>query len=105
MAAIGFAFEVLAFLVILIHFTLSALVPLMWPADLLLFPVWAILAVAILAMGALGLSLAKSEEREGARMGYVLILIFSIIAFPLLWGFVVGSVLAFIGGIVGLLES
>ncbi len=105
LGAVGFAFGALAFLVVLIHFMLSIFLPPMWIADFLLFPVWLLLSAAIMAVGAVGLSMAASEDPQKARAGYVLLILFSVVAFPILWGFVVGSILAFVGGLVGLLES
>ncbi|MDP7983136.1 MAG: hypothetical protein ACP5G6_06860 [Conexivisphaera sp.] len=105
MGAIGFAFGVLAFLVVLAHFTLMVLLPPMWPVEFLLFPVWLILSVAVLAIGGIGLSIAASEDPARAKTGYVLLILYSIVAFPVFWGFIVGSILTFVGGIVGLVES
>jgi len=105
MGAIGFALGVLAFLLGLAHFTLMILLPPMWPIEFLLFPAWLMLSVAVLAVGGIGLSIAKSQDPGRARTGYALLLIYSIIAFPIFWGFVIGSILSFVGGIVGLIES
>ncbi|MGC9192104.1 MAG: hypothetical protein ACP5GT_05630 [Conexivisphaera sp.] len=105
MGTVGFAFGLLAFLLVLAHFLLSILLPPMWPVDLMIFPVWFILSVAVLAIGGIGLSIAGSEDRSKAKTGYVLLILFSIVAFPILWGFVIGSILSFVGGIVGLVES
>lgn len=105
MGAVGFALGILAFLVVLVHFTLMTLLPPLWPVEVILFPVWLLLSIAVLAIGGVGLSLAGSEERSRARTGYALMILFSIVAFPLVWGFVIGSILSFIGGVIGLIES
>ncbi len=104
MGAIGFALGVLAFLLGLAHFTLMISLPPMWHIELL-FPTWLMLSVAVLAVGGIGLSIAKSQDPGRARTGYALLLVYSIIAFPIFWGFVIGSILSFVGGIVGRIES
>lgn len=64
--------------------------------------VWIITAVAVIAIGAYGIVLMNSTNLGSVRTGATLVLIASIIAFPTMWGFMIGSLLMFAGSILGL---
>ncbi|MCP8308113.1 MAG: DUF4064 domain-containing protein [archaeon] len=63
---------------------------------------WLILAILIIAIGLYGALLMNSSDLSRVRTGSTLVLIASILAFPVVWGFIVGSLLMFIGSILGL---
>lgn len=64
--------------------------------------VWLILALVVIGLGAYGAVLMNSADISKVRTGSTLVLIVSIIAFPTMWGFLIGSLLMFIGGLLGL---
>jgi len=59
-------------------------------------------AVAIVALGFYGALLMNSSSLARVRMGSTLVLIASIIAFPTMWGFLIGSLLMFVSSLLGL---
>lgn len=63
---------------------------------------WLILAVVIVAVGVYGAVLINSANLRRVRMGATLVLVASIIAFPTMWGFVIGSLLMFVGSLLAL---
>ncbi|MCP8309450.1 MAG: hypothetical protein H3Z54_12295 [archaeon] len=63
---------------------------------------WLILAIPIIAIGLYGALLMNSSNLSRVRTGSTLVLIASILAFPVMWGFIIGSLLMFIGSILGL---
>ncbi|MGQ9468641.1 MAG: hypothetical protein ACUVTD_02255 [Nitrososphaerales archaeon] len=63
---------------------------------------WLILAIPIIAIGVYGAFLINSSNLSRVRTGSTLVLIASILAFPVMWGFIIGSLLMFIGSILGL---
>jgi len=71
-----------------------------------LHPVWAIvwivLAIIVTALGVYGAVLMNSANLGRVRMGATLVLVASIIALPTMWGFLVGSILMFVGSLLGL---
>jgi hypothetical protein len=64
--------------------------------------IWLISAVIVIALGVYGAVLMNSTQVGRVRMGATLVLIASIIAFPTMWGFMIGSLLMFVGSILGL---
>jgi len=64
--------------------------------------VWIISALIVIGLGVYGLVLMNSTRIGRVRTGSTLVLIASIIAFPTMWGFLIGSLLMFIGSILGL---
>lgn len=64
--------------------------------------VWVISAFVIIGLGVYGAVLMNSTDIGKVRMGSTLVLIASIIAFPTMWGFLIGSLLMFIGSLLGL---
>jgi len=65
---------------------------------------WALWAAAVLVMGAFAAYLL-GREKPDLRSGSILALFASIFAFPLMWGFMVGSLLMFTGSIIGLVNE
>jgi len=71
-----------------------------------LHPVWAIIwvisAIAVTALGIYGAVLMNTTNVGRVRMGATLVLVASIIALPTMWGFMIGSLLMFVGSLLGL---
>jgi len=69
-------------------------------------PLWAIVwlasAVILTALGLYGAMLMNSTNLARVRMGATLALITAIIAVPTMWGFIIGSLLMFVGSLLGL---
>ncbi len=66
------------------------------------FPLFAILAGTEIALGVLGVMWMNTTNLSRIRTGAALVLIASIIAFPTMFGFMIGSLLMLIGSILGL---
>jgi hypothetical protein len=66
------------------------------------FALFAILAAVEIALGVLGVLWMNGTGLSKIRVGSVLVLIASIIAFPTMFGFIVGSLLMLVGSILGL---
>jgi hypothetical protein len=64
--------------------------------------IWVILALVVIGLGAYGALLMNSSRIGKVRTGSTLVLIVSLIAFPTMWGFMIGSLLMFIGSLLGL---
>jgi hypothetical protein len=64
--------------------------------------VWVISALVVIGLGTYGTVLMNSTSYTRVRTGSTLVLIASIIAFSTMWGFLIGSLLMFIGSILGL---
>jgi len=64
--------------------------------------VWIISAFIIVALGVYGAVLMNSTNVARVRMGATLVLVASIIALPTMWGFMIGSLLMFVGSLLGL---
>ena len=77
-----------------------------WPWMFGYSPFWlaflVIFAAAEITLGVLGVLLMNAANLSRIRTGSVLVLIASIIAFPTMWGFMIGSLLMLIGSILGL---
>ncbi|MCL4436388.1 MAG: hypothetical protein M1503_02510 [Thaumarchaeota archaeon] len=65
-------------------------------------PLTAALAVLVIALGLLGTMWLNTSDLGKIRSGATLVLVTSIIAFPTMWGFMIGSLLMFTAGIIGL---
>ena len=61
-----------------------------------------IFATVGITLGVLGVVWMNASNAEKIRTGSVFVLIASIIAFPTMWGFMIGSLLMLIGSILGL---
>lgn len=64
--------------------------------------VWLAVGLAIIGLGIYGLRLVSSNNLQSVHNGSVILLITSVIAFPTMWGFFVGSALLFAAAIIGL---
>ena len=64
--------------------------------------IWLISAAIVIALGIYGAMLMNSTQIGRVRMGATLVLVASIIAFPTMWGFMIGSLLMFVGSLLGL---
>jgi len=64
--------------------------------------IWLTSAIIVVALGVYGAVLMNSTHVGRVRMGATLVLVASIIAFPTMWGFMIGSLLMFVGSILGL---
>ncbi len=62
---------------------------------------WLGFGVVALALGATSVYLL-GKDKPDVTLGSVLALLGAVLAFPLMWGFMVGSLLMFVGAIVGL---
>lgn len=65
-------------------------------------PFTAVFGVLIIVLGVLGTVWLNTSDLRKIRSGATLVLITSIIAFPTMFGFMIGSLLMFIGSLVGL---
>ncbi|MCL4436521.1 MAG: hypothetical protein M1503_03820 [Thaumarchaeota archaeon] len=65
-------------------------------------PLTAALGILVIALGILGTMWLNTSDIGKIRSGATLVLIISIVAFPTMWGFMLGSVLMFTAGIIGL---
>ncbi|MDG7008278.1 MAG: hypothetical protein JRN06_08530 [Nitrososphaerota archaeon] len=65
-------------------------------------PFFALLAAVVIALGVLGVIWMNGTNVSKVRTGSVLVLVASIIAFPTMFGFMIGSLLMLIGSILGL---
>jgi len=68
----------------------------------LLSLIWLVSAVIVISLGVYGAVLMNSIHVARVRTGATLVLIASIIAFPTMWGFMIGSLLMFVGSLLGL---
>ncbi len=66
------------------------------------FPLIVVLAGIEITLGVLGVLWMNTTNLNRVRTGSVLVLIASIIAFPTMFGFMIGSLLMLIGSILGL---
>ncbi len=64
---------------------------------------WTVLATMMALVGILGVLWMNSSHPYRVRTGATLVLIAAVLAFPTMWGFMVGSLLMFIGGTLGLI--
>jgi hypothetical protein len=63
---------------------------------------WLVAGAAVLAVGALGVVWMYDVRPERVHVGAVLVLLAAVLAFPTMWGFMVGSLLMFVAAILGL---
>ncbi len=64
--------------------------------------VWVVVAAAGLVLGILGVLWMSSKDLRTVRNGSVLVLIAAVVAFPMMWGFWIGSILMVVGALMGL---
>ena len=65
-------------------------------------PFFALFTAVVIALGVLGVIWMNGTNVSKVRTGSVLVLVASIIAFPTMFGFMIGSLLMLIGSILGL---
>ncbi len=58
--------------------------------------------IIVVSLGIVGLMWMNSKNIERVRTGSILVLVASLVAFPTMWGFFVGSILMLIGSLMGL---
>lgn len=63
---------------------------------------WFAASLVALAFGVLGVFWMKSNLVATVRKGSVLVLVAAIAGFLVMWGFWIGAILMFLGGVVGL---
>jgi ABC-type Na+ efflux pump permease subunit len=68
----------------------------------LLTIIWLIWAIVVIVLGIYGAVMMNSTKVEKVKMGATLVLIASLIALPTMWGFMIGSLLMFVGSLLGL---
>ena len=73
-----------------------------WSAGFGRWPLPLVLSIAVAALGVMGTLWINTAELGRVRTGSTLVLAASIIAFPAMFGFVVGSLLMLVGAILGL---
>lgn len=61
-----------------------------------------VLSVAVIALGVIGILWMNTGETRKIQSGSIFVLVASIIAFPTMFGFAIGSLLMLIGAILGL---
>lgn len=64
--------------------------------------VWIIIGVILLGLELVGVILIYSSDVSKVRVGSSLVLIASLLSYPTIWGFFIGSVLSITGSILGL---
>ncbi len=67
--------------------------------------IWVPILAIAMGIGVLGVYFMNSVEVSNVRMGSVLVLVASVLAFPTAFGFIAGSLLMIIGAILGLTWS
>lgn len=94
-----FAFRILMIpLFITVHRRIGSLIGLpMHPL------VWIFIASILLGLELVGVILVYSSDVSRVRIGSTIVLVTSLLAYPTLWGFFIGSILSLIGSILGLL--
>jgi len=73
-----------------------------WSAGFFWSPLSLVFTALVIGFGVLGALWMNTSEPGRVRTGSTLMLVASIIAFPTMFGFMVGSLLMFIGAILGL---
>jgi hypothetical protein len=65
--------------------------------------IWVPFIIVSIAVAALGVFMMNSSRLGDVRIGSVLVLVAAVLAFPTAFGFVVGSLLLIVGGVLGLI--
>ncbi len=73
-----------------------------WSAGFFWFPLLVALTAMVIGLGLLGALWMNTSDLSRLRTGSTLVLVASVIASPTMFGFMVGSLLMLIGGILGL---
>jgi len=64
--------------------------------------VWIGIMITVIGLGAYGAISMNSSNIDNVRTGATMVLVASVIAFPTMWGFFIGSLLMFISSLLGL---
>jgi hypothetical protein len=73
-----------------------------YPPSYIWVSVWIGVIISVVGLGAYGAFLMNSTDIENVRTGATLVLVASVVAFPTMWGFLIGSLLMFIASLLGL---
>ena len=73
-----------------------------WAFGFISFPFYIVIAAIELSLGLLGILWMNNTDLSKVRTGSVLVLVASVIAFPTMFGFMIGSLLMLVGSILGL---
>jgi hypothetical protein len=65
--------------------------------------VWIFVTIVLLGLELIGVILIYSSDVSKVRIGSTIVLVTSLLAYPTLWGFFIGSILSLIGSILGLI--
>lgn len=65
--------------------------------------VWIFVTVVLLGLELIGVILMYSSDVNKVRIGSTIVLVTSLLAYPTLWGFFVGSIMSIIGSVLGLI--
>lgn len=104
----GLAFQLLAILVEIAVLSLAAFIPsgraiTMGPFIFFWSVPFITMGVIFFALGVAGIALLNAGERTKVAVGGTLLIVSSVFAFPTLYGFFIGSVLMFVGGILAII--
>lgn len=66
------------------------------------FPILVILGAVEIALGVLGVLWMNTPNLSKIRTGSILVLVASLVAFPTMFGFMIGSLLMLVGSVLGL---
>lgn len=110
LSLVGLLFHVVLVAFVVVFVTLAAGPPFEVPGtaprplsgQVGIFVLWLVAAAAILLLGAAGTSLLNGVDPGRVRLGALLVLAVAMLAFPTLWGLFVGSLLMFVGALLGL---
>ncbi|MGC8661061.1 MAG: hypothetical protein ACP5TZ_00985 [Nitrososphaeria archaeon] len=107
-SSIGLAFQLLALLVEIAVLSLVALAP---PGRAITFGpfifFWSVpftvMGLIFVVLGVAGIAFLNTGKRARVAAGGMMLIISSVFAFPTLFGFFIGSVLMFVGGILAII--
>lgn len=64
--------------------------------------IWLAITAVVIGLGVTGVLWMNSADVNKFRSGAIVLLVAAIVAFPTMWGFGIGSILMFVGAILGL---
>ena len=64
--------------------------------------IWLAITAVVIGLGVMGVLWMNSADVNKFRSGAIVLLVAAIVAFPTMWGFGIGSILMFVGAILGL---
>ncbi|MEM0097320.1 MAG: hypothetical protein QXY52_00740 [Conexivisphaerales archaeon] len=103
----GLTFQLLALLLEIAYFALAAFVPYrntyrFGPFIFFLSVPFIMIGILFIIIGAVSIAFLNTGKKGRVAMGGILLIISSVFAFPTLFGFFIGSVLMFVGGILAI---